>query len=180
MLDPTRPAPNEALILYQGQIVQHARQPHNLRVMDNPTVCVVGDSPICGDHMTLYLQIRSGRVHDASFDSTACCAVCLASASMMTDALSGLPLPDVQRLAQCFHRLLQQGQVSDLDRPSLGPLTVFENLRKAPSRIECAALAWTTLDRALAADDLHAPQHLPARLAADASPEPSPGAASAG
>ncbi|MCW7541000.1 SUF system NifU family Fe-S cluster assembly protein [Aquabacterium sp. A7-Y] len=140
---------NETVILYRGEIARYGRQPHNLEVLEGATVEVNGDSPICGDHMSLYLDLSRGEVRRASFMTSACCAVCKASASMMTDALTGKSIDDVHLLKQAFHQMIENGEAPVLDRKRLGQLTVFERLRDVPSRVECALLPWTTLEAAL-------------------------------
>jgi nitrogen fixation NifU-like protein len=141
---------NEALILYQGDIVRFGRDPRNFGEMLGASIKVGGDSPICGDHMTLYLDLQGARVRGAMFTSSACCAVCKASASMMTDALHDKSLIEVHLLRRAFRRMLEQGDAAPHDKEVLGPLVVFERLGRVPSRVECAVLPWTTLETALA------------------------------
>lgn len=141
---------NEALVLYQGDIVRFGRDPRNFGAMPRASIEVGGDSPICGDHMTLYLDLQGARVNSAMFTSSACCAVCKASASMMTDALQDKSLIEVHLLRRAFRRMLDQGIAAPQDQEVLGPLLVFERLGKVPSRVECAVLPWTTLETALA------------------------------
>jgi nitrogen fixation NifU-like protein len=141
---------NESLILYQGEIVRYGREPHNFGPLPDANVEAHGDSPICGDHMSLYLDLRQATVHAATFTSSACCAVCKASASMMTDTLWHKSLVEVHLLVRAFLRLVVQGEATPPERELLGPLVVLERLRHIPSRVECALLPWTTLQRALA------------------------------
>ncbi len=148
---------NEARILYQGEIVRFGREPRNFGPLPGANVESHGDSPICGDHMTLYLDFRAATVMAAQFTSPACCAVCKASASMMTDALQHKSLIEVHLLRRAFLRMIEQGDALPLDRKLLGPLTVFERLRHIPSRVECALLPWTTLQTALASPLLTEP-----------------------
>jgi len=148
--DALRTEDNEALILYQGEIVKFGRSPNNFGALQGANVEVHGDSPICGDHMTLYLDFRAATVMAAQFTSSACCAVCKASASMMTDVLKNKSLIEVHLLRRAFLRTIEHGDALPLDRTLLGPLTVFERLRHIASRVECAMLPWTTLDSALA------------------------------
>jgi nitrogen fixation NifU-like protein len=148
---------NEALILYQGEIVRFGRDPRNFGALPGANVQAHGDSPICGDHMALYLDFKAAAVLAASFTSSACCAVCKASASMMTDALKGKSLIEVHLLRRAFLRMIEQGEAAPLDRKVLGPLTVFERLRHIPARVECAMLPWTTLQSALDAPLLSEP-----------------------
>lgn len=140
---------NDALILYQGDIVRYGRQPNNFGPLADANVEARGDSPICGDHMTLYLDFHAAGVRGAAFTSSACCAVCKASASMMTDAMKNQSLIGVHLLRRAFLRMIERGEAAPSDRTVLGPLTVFERLRHIPSRVECALLPWTTLETAL-------------------------------
>lgn len=152
------PALNEALILYQGDIVRLGRQPSNFGPLDGFNVEAHGDSPICGDHMTLYLRVVGASVQAASFTSSACCAVCKASASMLTDALADKSLIEMHLLRRAFLRMIDLGEASAKDAELLGPLTTFERLRHVPSRVECALLPWMTLETAFRSKLLSEPQ----------------------
>jgi nitrogen fixation NifU-like protein len=142
-------AEDDALTLYQGDILRFGRRPHNFGPLPGANVEVRGDSPICGDHMSLFLDFRAARVVAARFTSTACCAVCKASASMMTDALKQKSLIEVHLLRRAFVRMVEQGDALTIDRRLLGPLAAFERLHRIPSRAECALLPWNTLQTAL-------------------------------
>jgi nitrogen fixation NifU-like protein len=151
-------AVNEALILYQGDIVRLGRAPHNFGPLEGANVEAHGDSPICGDHMTLHLRVVGATVQAASFTSSACCAVCRASASMLTDALADKSLIEMHLLRRAFLRMIEQGEAAPADAELLGPLTTFERLRHVPSRVECALLPWTTLETAFTSKLLSEPQ----------------------
>ncbi|QNA87273.1 iron-sulfur cluster assembly scaffold protein [Massilia sp. Dwa41.01b] len=88
-----------AQILYQDEILKYGRQPNNRGVLADANLQLQGDSPICGDHLRLYLRVDAGRVQAVSFSSSACCALCMASASMMTDAIRACRSPGA-RLAR--------------------------------------------------------------------------------
>lgn len=142
---------NSVEILYQDEILRYGRKPNNKGVLEGANLELHGDSPICGDHMRIYLRVDDGHVSDASFTSTACCALCLASASMMTDAIKGKPIANVRALRRQFLAML--GGEADEDpaapRQDLGRLTVFERIREVPSRSECVSLSWNTLGAVL-------------------------------
>jgi len=149
---------NEALILYQGEFVRLGRDPHNFGCLADANVEAHGDSPICGDHMTLHLRVAGATVQAASFTSSACCAVCKTSASMLTDALADKSLIEMHLLRRAFLRMIEDGCASVDDAALLGPLIVFERLRHVPSRVECALLPWTTLETAFTSKLLSEPQ----------------------
>ncbi|MEM9103737.1 MAG: Fe-S cluster assembly sulfur transfer protein SufU [Pseudomonadota bacterium] len=140
---------SNALILYQGDILKFGRNPNNYGEINHPTIMLRGDSPICGDHLTLYLSVQDNTLTDVKFSTEACCAVCKAASSMMTDAIKGKSLAYVERLASVFLKSLQGETPFLIEKTLLGDLTLFLKLREIPSRIDCAALSWTTLTRAL-------------------------------
>lgn len=138
---------NSVEILYQDEILNYGRKPNNKGVLADANLELHGDSPICGDHMRLYLRVDDGHVSDATFSSTACCALCLASASMMTDAIKGKPIAGVRALRRQFLAMLAGEPEAGQSGPQqdLGRLTVFERIREVPSRSECVSLSWNTL-----------------------------------
>lgn len=140
---------NSAQILYQDEILRHGRQPHNFGVLDGANLQMHGDSPICGDHMRIYLRVAEGHIADARFSSSACCALCKASASMMTDAIKGLSISAARQLRARFLAMVgSDAPGADGAAPEgaqLGALGVFERIREVPSRAECVSLSWNTL-----------------------------------
>jgi nitrogen fixation NifU-like protein len=136
---------SNSLILYQSDILAHGRNPSNFKRMENATHELQGDSPICGDHMTLYLKVDNNRIEDIAFDSDACCAVCKASSSMMTEAIKHKSITDADTLARLFLNMVDDQVLTPADRKRLNKLTVFGRIVEVPSRIECAILSWTTL-----------------------------------
>ena len=147
---------NSVEILYQDEILKYGRKPNNKGVLAGANLELHGDSPICGDHMRLYLRVEDGHVSDVSFSSTACCALCLASASMMTDAIKGRSIANVRALRRQFLAMLA-GEADDdpaLPVQDLGRLTVFERIREVPSRSECVVLSWNTLGTLLSTSSI--------------------------
>jgi nitrogen fixation NifU-like protein len=142
---------NSVEILYQDEILQFGRRPNNRGVLADANLELHGDSPICGDHMRLYLRVEDGHVAAAMFSSSACCALCLASASMMTDAIKGLSIAGVRALRTDFLDMLDgaEGQTIGASGQPLGRLRVFERIREVPSRSECVSLSWNTLGAVL-------------------------------
>ncbi len=132
--------------LYQEVIIDHNRNPRNHRVMDNATSEALGFNPLCGDKLTVYLDISKGVIQDISFMGCGC-AISQASASLMTEALCGLTVEKAQESFERFHQML----TSDEEVPPLGidKLTVLAGVRAFPVRVKCATLAWHTLEAAL-------------------------------
>jgi nitrogen fixation protein NifU and related proteins len=136
--------------LYQEVIFDHNRQPRNFHPMPDADHQADGHNPLCGDQLTVYLRIADGVVADASFVGHGC-AISTASASLMTEAIKGKPVDEVEALFRDFHALLTEAPQpggGDGER-DLGKLTVFTGVREFPARVKCATLAWHTLHNAI-------------------------------
>ena len=132
--------------LYQEIIIDHNRDPRNHRSMGSATSQAVGFNPLCGDKLTVYLQVADGVIHDISFLGCGC-AISQASASLMTDALQGKSVVEAHELFERFHNMVTR----DEDTPllSMDKLAVLAGVRTFPARVKCATLAWHTLEAAL-------------------------------
>lgn len=134
---------NEIQELYQQLIIDHGRHPRNFGRLDGADFVKEGFNPLCGDKLTLYLQMQDGAVHKAGFEGSGC-AISMASASMMTEALVGLTIVQVETLFTAFHQLLTQDLQQD-DAACLGKLMALAGVKAFPMRVKCATLAWHTL-----------------------------------
>ena len=76
--------------IYQDTVIRHSRKPQNKRVIDNPDACAHGDNPLCGDSLKVFLNITDNVIDDIAFEGVGC-AISIASSSMMTKALKGMP-----------------------------------------------------------------------------------------
>jgi nitrogen fixation protein NifU and related proteins len=132
--------------LYQEIIIDHNNNPRNHREMINATSQARGFNPLCGDKLTVYLQIKDGVLHDITFLGCGC-AISQASASLMTDTLKGKSIEEAHDLFERFHTMLTCD--ADTSLPSMDKLTVLAGVRTFPARVKCATLAWHTLDAAL-------------------------------
>ena len=139
--------------LYQTTILDHNKQPRNFRVLDAKTHEADGHNPLCGDKVTVQIAVDDdGRVRDVAFQGSGC-AISTASASMMTEAIKGKPLPEVEALFDRFHELVTGDPTEEPDVAGVGKLMVFAGVREFPMRVKCATLAWHTLNAALGGDD---------------------------
>lgn len=137
--------------LYQEVIVDHNRRPRNFGKLENPEKTLEGFNPLCGDRLTLYLNTADGRIADIKFDGAGC-AISVASASLMTEAVKDKPVPEAAAAFDDFHKLLTNaGAPDDLDK--FGKLAALAGVRDYPSRVKCATLCWHTLRAALAGDE---------------------------
>jgi nitrogen fixation NifU-like protein len=132
--------------LYQEVILDHTRRPRNFGRLAAANRSASGDNPLCGDRLDLDLEVRDGRIQDVAFQGAGC-AISTASASLMTEAVKGRPLAEVQALAERFHTLMTgEGPAGE----ELGKLAALSGVREYPMRVKCATLAWHTLRSALA------------------------------
>ena len=150
--------------LYQEVVVEHKRTPRNFGHLAAPTHQARGTNPQCGDDLRVELDIQQGQVHDIRFNGQGC-AICIASASMMSEAIKGHPVIDAEKLQQHFRAVLT-GQ-SEPDAAYLGKLISLAGVRRYPSRIKCALLGWHALMHALHDAE---PYAAPSAALADPSP----------
>ena len=134
--------------LYQEVLLDHYRSPRNRRRLDGAARRAEGFNPLCGDRVTIYLDVDGERVRDASFEGSGC-AISTAAASLMTESVRGKSRDEVEALFRRFHGLVTGAPDSDPSTEGLGKLAVFAGVREFPIRIKCAILAWHTLQAAL-------------------------------
>jgi nitrogen fixation NifU-like protein len=132
--------------LYQEVILDHNRRPRNFRVLEHANHSAEGYNPLCGDRLTLYLDVEEGLVRDIAFQGSGC-AISKASASLMTDSVKGRPVAEVRDLFARFHRMITTPPDQGVE--DLGKLSVLAGVREFPVRVKCASLAWHTLKAAL-------------------------------
>jgi nitrogen fixation protein NifU and related proteins len=131
--------------LYQEVILEHSKHPRNYRALDAANHKAEGFNPLCGDHFTIYADVKDGTIHDLSFQGTGC-AISKASASMMTQSLKGKSAAEAEELFTRFHDLVT-GRGGSAD--AVGKLAVFAGVSEFPLRVKCATLAWHALRAAL-------------------------------
>lgn len=130
--------------LYQEVIIDHSRKPRNFYVDAHATHHAEGYNPLCGDKLTLFLEIKNDIIENASFKGEGC-AISTASASLMTEALKGKTILEAKQLFNQFHHLM----TTDNHVGDLGKLIILGGVREFPMRVKCATLAWHTLQAAL-------------------------------
>jgi nitrogen fixation NifU-like protein len=136
--------------LYQEVVVEHKRAPRNFGTLEEPTHRAQGANPQCGDELEVMLRVEGGRLSDIRFTGQGC-AVCIASASMMTEAVRGHDVELARQLQQRFRAVLT-GRLEP-EAAQLGKLVCLAGVRGYPSRIKCALLGWHALMHALADTD---------------------------
>jgi nitrogen fixation protein NifU and related proteins len=133
--------------LYQELILDHSKRPRNVGTLEGG-LRAQGHNPLCGDRLTVYLDVHDGRVRDVRFQGEGC-AISTASASLMTEAVRGRTPEETQALFERFHDAVTGPPDVEIDVEGLGKLAVLTGVRRYPMRVKCASLAWHTLDAAL-------------------------------
>ncbi|HEY6333428.1 MAG TPA: SUF system NifU family Fe-S cluster assembly protein [Blastocatellia bacterium] len=133
--------------LYQEVILDHTKRPRNFRVIERANRKAEGYNPLCGDKVTVYLNVVDGKISDISFQGSGC-AISTASASLLTETLKGKTEAEVEALFESFHDLVTKGEAAG--GPDLGKLEVFSGVSEFPARVKCATLSWHTLRAAMA------------------------------
>ncbi len=136
--------------LYQQVILDHNKSPNNFRKMSEATHLAEGYNPLCGDRCTVYIHIQDDMVQEASFQGSGC-AISSSSASIMTEVIRGKTVQEVMDLVANFQEMLKSDEPhDDMDLESrLGKAIVFLGVKKFPTRLKCATLAWHTTKSAL-------------------------------
>jgi nitrogen fixation NifU-like protein len=139
--------------LYQEVILEHGKNPRNFHASDEATNEARGYNPLCGDQLVIYLKLDGEkRVVDASFLGKGC-AICMASASMMTELLKGRSYDEAQSLFEAFHDMCT-GEENGHEMPEdVEKLQVLSGVREFPTRVKCATLPWHTMVAALQGED---------------------------
>ena len=137
--------------LYREIILDHYKNPRNRGELPEPAISVEGHNPLCGDEITLYLDVADDIVRDVKVSGQGC-SISQSSASMMTQAVIGRPVAEVRAVIRRFKSMMtieEDGlEPSDTDI-SLGDLEALQGVVKFPVRIKCATLSWNTLIQAL-------------------------------
>jgi nitrogen fixation protein NifU and related proteins len=132
--------------LYKEVILDHYKNPRNKRPMPDAELTCSRNNPLCGDEIQVFAHVEDGRVANVTFQGQGC-SISQSSASMLTEAVTGKPIPDAEKLAADF-RGMMAGEVEP-DEDEFGDLVALKGVVKYPIRIKCAVLAWDVLQEAL-------------------------------
>lgn len=131
--------------LYRDVIVDHNRNPRNFGRLDPADAQADGHNPLCGDQLSLYVTLDGERLREVKFEGKGC-AISVASASLLTEAVKGKSRAEVQQLFDAVHALLTR---QDAPADGVGKLAALSGVRDFPARVKCASLCWHTLNAAL-------------------------------
>jgi nitrogen fixation NifU-like protein len=135
--------------LYRDVIVDHSKHPRNFRLLEAGRKAE-GHNPLCGDRLTVYIQVDHGVIRDVSFDGLGC-AIATASASLMTESVKGKTVAEADALFARVQRMVTAS--ADAPVEDLGALSALAGVRRFPVRVKCATLPWHALQAAAGAGD---------------------------
>ena len=134
--------------LYQQVILDHNKKPRNFHELETANRKADGHNPLCGDQLTVYLEMENDAVKDVAFVGSGC-AISKASASMMTQAVKGKTKEEIETLFEEFGRMVRGEMDEETEENHLGRLKIFAGVREFPARVKCASLSWHTVHAAL-------------------------------
>ena len=133
--------------LYKEVILDHYKNPRNKRDLPGGELVCSRNNPLCGDEITIHAHLQDGTLAEVTFEGQGC-SISQASASMLTDSVTGRPVDEADRLITDFRGMMQGTVEPEEDR--FGDLIALRGVVKYPVRIKCAVLAWDVLQEALA------------------------------
>jgi nitrogen fixation NifU-like protein len=132
--------------IYKEVILDHYKSPRNKRELPGAELKCTANNPLCGDEITVFAHVDGDTVAEVAFQGAGC-SISQSSASMMTEAVTGVTVDGAKRLAADF-RGMMAGDVEP-DEQEFGDLIALKGVVKYPIRIKCAVLAWDVLQDAL-------------------------------
>ena len=138
--------------LYQEIILEHGKNPRNLRKTDNFNKDAKGHNPLCGDNVHIYLKLNENKkVEDISFEGSGC-AISMASASIMTDLVKGKEESEIKEIVEDFLGMIKENpelKSQNLKEDEKTKLMCLSGVKQYPMRVKCATLSWHTLTSAI-------------------------------
>jgi len=134
--------------IYSEVILDHIKNARNFHELPEANHRAHGINPLCGDTFDVFAKVEGGRVVEAAFQCE-CCGISMASASIMTETVQGKTVQEARMLYKSFEKLLRDPAAASGLHAGAGQMPVLELIREFPSRVNCALLAWHTLDAAL-------------------------------
>ncbi|RZO62975.1 MAG: SUF system NifU family Fe-S cluster assembly protein [Candidatus Pelagibacterales bacterium] len=138
--------------LYQEIILEHGKNPRNLRKTENFNKDAKGHNPLCGDKVHVYLKLNENKkIEDISFEGSGC-AISMASASIMTDLVKGKEEHEVKEIIEDFLGMIKENpelKSKNLEEDDKTKLMCLSGVKQYPMRVKCATLSWHTLTSAI-------------------------------
>ena len=136
--------------LYQEVILDHGKNQRNFGVLEQYTCTAEGNNPMCGDQLTVYIDIKDDIVSDVSYRARGC-AISIASASIMSSMIKGRTIEEVHLLFDKFHKLCTGQEVEEDDDTE--KLQVLSGVSEFPTRVKCATMSWHAVDSAIKSEN---------------------------
>ena len=138
--------------LYQEIILDHGKNPRNLKSIKDYNQDAKGHNPLCGDKVHIYLKLNEERIiEDISFEGSGC-AISMASASIMTDLFKGKKDSEVREIVNDFLDMIKEKpelSTKKLKEDEKTKLMCLSGVKQYPMRVKCATLSWHTLTSAI-------------------------------
>ena len=138
--------------LYKEIILDHGKNPRNLRKTENFNKDAKGHNPLCGDKVHIYLKLNENKkIEDISFEGQGC-AISMASASIMTDLVKGKEEFEVKEIVNDFLDMIKEKDELNnniLHEDDKTKLMCLSGVKQYPMRVKCATLSWHTLTSAI-------------------------------
>ena len=136
--------------LYQQVLLDHARNPRHFGEHSDATLQSEGFNRLCGDRVTVYLEVDGDLIKKASFSGESC-AICKGSASIMMEALQGQSLEAIEKLIVSFAKFQDDWLISD---ERMKPFEALVAVKSCPIRMKCLNLPWKALEAAIKGGDV--------------------------
>ncbi len=137
---------------YNERILDHYKHPRNHRALEGANRRAEGNNPLCGDRIVVHVRVAEDKVKDIAFEGEGC-AICMASASVMTEAVKGKSISEAGSISGRFYDIVTGHSERVPDPSRFGNLGAFASVSEFPIRVKCATLAWQTLQAAIASRD---------------------------
>ena len=148
---------NELKRTLSGNNFDHGKNPRNLRKSENFNKDAKGHNPLCGDNVHIFLKLdENKKIEDISFEGSGC-AISMASASIMTELLSGKNENQTKEIVSDFLEMIKKKDIlesKNLNENEKTKLMCLSGVKKYPMRVKCATLAWHTLTSAVNNDQV--------------------------
>lgn len=134
--------------IYNELIMEHSMNSQNKRDLKEPTACLLGHNPNCGDEIKLEVVLKDGKIVDAAFSGHGC-AISQSSTSILIDTIRGKTKAEAKKIIAIFIKMIKREKITSADRKLLGNAVAFENISNMPARVKCALLSWHTMEEIL-------------------------------
>ncbi len=128
--------------LYREVLLGHYRAPRNRGRIEGASFVASDENPLCGDEVSVFGRVEGGSIADVRFEARGC-VICVASASLMTEAARGRTLGEAQGLVEAVQSMAEGKEVVE------GDLAALSGVKDYPGRTRCATLPWTTLAKGI-------------------------------